>query len=172
MSKNGRPKALTFDGYQPEGDSLTERVAHALQWARMKYPGAFVSHTILTKAVQGYKRTPTTSSKEVQAVKQACTRARHILLTRHHCSTVSLPALGIRATIDDEDQAKHELPGRVKRVDSARASLRASVDVVDPENIKDQSLKTFATETKRQSLKFDEAMSKIRGLLGPTLTKK
>jgi hypothetical protein len=113
---------------------------------------------------------PVSTSKEVQAVKASCSRARHVLLKKYGCSAFAEPGVGVRATFSDEDQARNEIPGRVKRVHSATSSLRASAEVLNPDKITDRELSSYATETKQQVKVIDDRMAKLRGLLGKKST--
>lgn len=109
--------------YKPDMTmSMTQRVAHFLDWAATNRPKEFIPHNEVLKFVQGYKAMPRLANREVELIKSAMTRARKVLHEKYNRGLLSKPSVGVRATTDDLDRAKHELTKRAR--DVVRTSTR------------------------------------------------
>ena len=115
--------------------SMTRRIAHFLDWAANNKPREFLQYNVVLKAVMGYKHLPRLETKEVEFVRSAITRVRKVLLEVYKRGTVTMPGVGVRATVDDADMVVHEVTKKGQRVQSAVKSFTASVSIVNPANI-------------------------------------
>ena len=98
---------LDFKGYDyVAAQSKPQRTAHALYWAREKFPMQLVAVNVLCKAINGYKQMPRLGTKEVEDLRNTLGRVRKILHETYGCGLHVVPGLGIRATVDDADQLK------------------------------------------------------------------
>jgi len=115
--------------------SQTKRVAHFLDWAAKHMPKEFLPYNVVLKAISGYKHLPRLESKEVEFIRSAITRVRKVLLATYHRGTVTMPGIGVRATVDDADMVVHDVAKKGQRVTSAMNAFTASVNVVNVANI-------------------------------------
>lgn len=115
--------------------SMTKRIAHFLDWAATHRPKEFQAFNVILQAIMGYKHLPRLTSEEVKFVQRASSRVRAEVLKAYKRGFVSQPGLGVRATVDDSDMVKFDLPKKGQRVQSAMNSFTASVNVVNPANI-------------------------------------
>lgn len=131
MKRNS--KTLDFAGYKtPEGMSRPQRAAHALDWAAANCPRQFVAYNLLLKAIMGYPQMPRLSSDEVAGLRGAMTAVRKILREKYARGCVSSPGIGVRATVDSEDQLKTDVVKASHRVASANRGLINAASLVDP----------------------------------------
>jgi hypothetical protein len=122
--------------YEPDTtQSMTKRIAHFLDWAADNMPKEFLQYNVVLKAVMGYKHLPRLETKEVEFVRSAITRVRKVLLETYRRGTVTMPGVGVRATVDDSDMVVHDVTKKGKRVQSAVKSFTEAVNIVNPANI-------------------------------------
>jgi hypothetical protein len=129
--KRGDISTYKFD---PEM-SQTKRIAHFLDWASQHMPKEFLPYNVVLKAVMGYKHLPRLDTKEVLFIRHAITRVRKTLLDTYKKGLVSMPGVGVLATVDDADMVINDVAKKGQRVQSAVNSFTASVNVVNPANI-------------------------------------
>lgn len=139
--KNGKidVKAYRFD----QSLAKTRRAAHFLDWLARKHPGEFVQYNIVLKAIMGYSRTPRLDSQEVVHLQQSMSRCRLILETEYDRGMITMPSVGVRATYDDDDRAKNELPTKMRRLSSAKQSVERTVNAIDPRKLTDARVKRW-----------------------------
>lgn len=113
------------------GESQTRRIAHFLNWAADHMPKEFLPYNVVLKAITGYKHLPRLDTKEVESVRSAMSRVRKILLQTYRRGTVTMPGVGVRATIDDADMVIHDVTKKGKRAEAAFTSYKESVNAVD-----------------------------------------
>ena len=124
-------------GYSPllEKKSLAEGVAHYLNWAALNRPYQFLGHNEIAQCSFPLDRLPRNTSAEVDAIKNCMTRARKILDKVYHRSTETKPGVGVRATVDDFDRAKHSLTKRAKQLAGAAERYVHELEEINPKNI-------------------------------------
>lgn len=138
--KNGIDiKAYKFD----QEVSLTRRAAHFLDWLAKKSPYQFVQYNVVLRAIMGYNRTPRLTSEEVERLHRNMGRAKLILETEYERGMMTMPSVGVRATVDDNDRAKNELPKKMRRLASAKESVERTVNSIDPRKITDSRVKRW-----------------------------
>lgn len=115
--------------------SQTKRIAHFLDWAAVNMPKEFLQYNVVLKAINGYKHLPRLETKEVEFVRTAISRVRKVLLADYKRGTVTMPGVGVRATVDDADMVVHDVAKKGQRVTSAMNAFTASVNVVNVANI-------------------------------------
>ena len=118
-----------------QSQSMTRRIAHFLDWAAENMPKEFLQYNVVLKAVMGYRHLPRLETKEVEFVRSAITRVRKVLLSVYKRGTVTMPGVGVRATVDDADMVIHDVSKKGQRVQSAVNAFTASVNVVNVANI-------------------------------------
>jgi len=132
---NGR-KELSIAAYQTETKmTITNRAAHYLDWAARNYPQHYTQYNVLLKAIMGYDRMPSLSSKEVERLRNGLGRIRVALSTKYNRELVTQAGIGIRATINDADTLRNILPKKSRRLQSARTSFLGTVKNIDAASI-------------------------------------
>ncbi len=131
-----RSRLLDFTDYEHDPKKgLADRAADALHWAAENFPKQFIAQNILLKAVMGYAKTPKLDSSEVEALRKKMTRIRKLLRVNFGRGLVSARGLGVRATVDDEDQLKTDVVAAANRFASASKSLQNAGSLVDIRNV-------------------------------------
>lgn len=135
---------INLTGYKTDFSlSKPQRLAHLLDWCAKKYPRQALPLNIALKGIEGYSRTPRMDSQEVQQLKSKVQRSKRILLEKYSRTLVSEKGIGIWATVDHDDHVEKGVIKAAERLTSAKKSLQAIVDIVDPTKIKRRDLKSF-----------------------------
>lgn len=130
--------ALDIKQYKPDmKQSMTNRVAHYLDWSAAHYPKQFTAYNIVLKAIHGYAKTPRLDSDEVEGLRRAMSRVKLILFREYGRELVSQPGVGVRATTDDADTLLVALPKKVMRVRSAQKAMAETASIIDPSKVPD-----------------------------------
>ena len=115
--------------------SLPQRGAHFLDWAAKNFPGQYVSYNMFLKAIMGFSKTPRIDGDAVEQLRGRMGRIREILKKNYGREVDSQRGVGARATVDDADTLKTSLPGKMKRLHSAKKAVVETVNLIDPANI-------------------------------------
>lgn len=118
-----------------QGMSRVQRAAHYLDWFAHGHPGEWVAWNELCRAIQGYQRKLLLKSDEVEHLRKNSSSIKKVLFEKYAREVISLPGVGVRASIDDSDVLKHVVPKRASRLTSARNSFVTTVEALDPRNI-------------------------------------
>ena len=125
-------KSDTLEGYKyVEVMSRNQRAADFLAWAADRAPHEFIPYNVVVRHINGYGYTPRLNSDEVEGLRKRMGGVRNILLRKYKRGMVSLPKVGVRATVDDADMVQTEVAKKSSRVQSSVVSLERSVQVVD-----------------------------------------
>lgn len=129
MAKNGIKYEI------PLKLSNTQRAAHFLDFYATKNPGSFIAFNELLKAITGVGRTPQLKSQEVEHLRKSTTSIRRRLFEVHGREMISLPGVGVRASIGDADVLQNVMPKKSVRLQSARASFVKTAAGIDAAKI-------------------------------------
>lgn len=130
--RHRKSQILDFATYEfDEKQSLPERAAHALHWAMINYPRQVVPYNILLRAIMGYAHTPRINNDEVERLRGKMSSIKNTLRNSYDTGFYSVRGLGVRATVDSEDQLKTAVVHASKRVTSAYKSLQNAASLVD-----------------------------------------
>lgn len=130
-NKLSKKRAEVSQYESDSSQSMTKRIAHFLDWAAVNMPKEFLQYNVVLKAVMGYKHLPRLETKEVEFVRSAISRVRKVLLDVYKRGTVTMPGVGVRATVDDADMVAFDVVKKGKRVQSAVKSFTDSVNIVN-----------------------------------------
>jgi hypothetical protein len=137
LGSRARDFALDFRTYKHnEGDSLPERMAHAIDWASAQFPKQWVALNVLLKAVMGYAHLPTMRSKEIDGLRGRTGRTREILRVKYGRGLLVGRGLGMRGTVGSEDAMKTAVVAATQRYASMSASLSKIATLVDISEVK------------------------------------
>jgi hypothetical protein len=171
-----RKRSISIDGYKRvEGQSPSVALAHFLAWGRTQFPFEWWPWNLALKATTGEDRLPNIENARVEIFRNCASRTRAILREKYGCDLVSMRVLGVRATVNSEDTAAESGIKAVRRVDAARRNLIGVSDLVDPSEIKNQTVREFATKQLAplaKTLKSADLLAKlavpdIKGILPP-----
>lgn len=115
--------------------SKIHRAAHFLDWCAVERPGKYVSPAKLAQAINGLNRTPRLDNADVLWIQRNMSRVRVVLREQFDRALDSQRGVGVRATTDDFDKLKTDLPKQSKRFISARSALQKSVNMIDVHTI-------------------------------------
>jgi len=152
-------KAAVADYNSLPGMSLTQRVAHFLDWAAKNLRYQYFPAQEIVKAISGYNHTPRATSKEAESVRACMTRARDLLRKEYKRGYVCQRGVGYRATVNDEDKARFDLADRTKRLASAKVSVDNSLGMIDARKI------SISSAEGRKLRSFVSNVKKISGLI-------
>lgn len=163
---------LDIAKYTPDTKlSLTQRVAHYLDWAAGEFPKQFTNYNIVLKAIMGYARTPTLGSEEVESLRRNIGRVKQIMVKQYGREVVSAPGLGIRATVDDADTLTTALPRKITRLHSAQRAASATAELIDVSKVPDTAemkpWKRWFSQDVKSALKTLTSPEMERKLLPP-----
>ncbi len=115
--------------------TVTQRIANFLDWA-IKNGGAreVIAYNDLFRAVIGGKR-PRMTSPEIKTLRHKMGRVRQILREDYERDLISVPGVGVRASVDSEDLVRNALPPRARAARSANSSLTRTVGLVDQKTL-------------------------------------
>lgn len=151
--------------------TIPQRMAHYLDWAATKYPKAYTPYNFVLKAIMGFAKTPRLSTEEVDRLRSKITRVRDILQTDYGRDIDTQPGVGVRATTDDADTLTVALPKKVKRLQSASASVKKTADLIDPAKLPSTAdlapWKKWLTTDVRTIMKTLEAPDFAKRMLPP-----
>lgn len=161
-----KKKSIDIQSYKyPSDFTKTQRIAHFLDWLAKKYPRQFAQYNLITRAINGYRRTPGLKTREVELVRSSLTRAKQILSEDYHRGAVTMPSVGVRGTIDDDDRAANELPIKMRRLSSAKRSVERTVEGIDPRKVTDPKIKKWLRTDVGMIMKsLEEANFDVRAL--------
>jgi hypothetical protein len=152
--------------------SKPQRAAHFLDWNAKHSPGDFVAYNELLKAITGVGRMPQLKSQEVEHLRRNGYAIRKHLFEKYGRELVSLPGVGVRASIDDADVLKNVVPKKATRLQSARVGFIKTVSHIDQKNIPDTAemrpLKGWLTHQVKDIMKQISDPSFERKLLPPS----
>lgn len=152
-------KTVVID-YEPlPGMSLTQRIAHFLDWAAKNLRYQYFPAQEILKAINKYKTTPRAASKETESVKACMTRARELLRKEYKRGYVCQRGIGYRATVNDEDKTRFDLTDRTKRLASAKINVDNSLEMIDTRRI------TSSTQEGRKLRNFVQNVKQISKLI-------
>ena len=114
-----------------------QRAAHFLDWKAQHNPGEFVPYNELLKNITGVARMPQLKSQEVEHLRKNAHAIRKNLFEKYNREMISMPGVGIRASIDDADVLKNVVPRKAGRLQSARLGFVKTVSNIDQKNIPD-----------------------------------
>lgn len=141
---NGRRKSRTgrlrprydFSRFKLNLDqSIPQRVAACLLYAREHYPGDTVPFNLIWKVVNARASAPPPRGREVDLLKSALPRVKVLLIEQHQIATVSAPGIGIRCVVDATDALKNALPAPRRRAESANAILLRTAGTIDIDKV-------------------------------------
>lgn len=148
-----------------------QRAAHFLDWNAKHSPGEFTAYNMLFKQITGVARTPQLKSEEVEHLRRHSHSIRKTLFDKYGREMVSLPGVGVRASIDDADILKNVVPKKASRLQSARVGFLKTVSNIDQKNIPDtvelKPLKNWLNREVRELVKQISAPEFERKLLPP-----
>lgn len=152
--------------------SMTQRGAHFLHWAAQHMPNVFQSYPVIYKAITGQRSLPRANSEHVELLKRNVTGMRTALLKHYNREVVSLPGIGIRATVDDADRLANVAPAKARRLDAARKSFMITATGIDLRKVPDTAeyagLKKWMGRSVRDVLDQIGSDEFTRKLLPPT----
>jgi hypothetical protein len=160
-------KAAVADYESLPGMSLTQRVAHFLDWAAKNLRYQYFPAQEVVKAVNGYKKTPRANSKEADSVRSCMPRVRALLCKEYKRGYICQRGVGYRATVNDEDKARYDLADRTKRLASAKVNVDSSLGLIDARkisgsNAEGRRLRSFVRNVKKiSSLISDDRIQKL-----------
>lgn len=120
---------------QDEGMTLTERVAHYLDWNAAHHPKHFVQYNELLKVILNLPRLLSPKAKEVEHLRKRMQRVKETLRDNYSRELISVVGYGVRASVSDVDKLEKVVPKQVTRLESARKSLVATVTMMSDRNI-------------------------------------
>jgi hypothetical protein len=128
--KSQRPE---FSDYEPvEEKTLAKRIAHFLNWCAENRAKEVIPLNQIASTLFGLKQMPRMTNDAVVLVQKTMSRVRPILIEKYKRSLVSVPGIGVRATVDSADIVKTELAKNVRRMDLAAARTAQVFNLVDP----------------------------------------
>jgi len=130
----------------PGGLSQPARAAHAFAYGAKNYPEDFGPWTHICRAIFDLPKTPTSGQKEVLLLRSKSSTIRKHLMKMYGLQFITKPGSGGRATFSDEDCANHALRRENDRLLRAHKSFRATYDLINPANIKNDQLRRWVTE--------------------------
>lgn len=160
----------TVANYEPPpGMSLTQKVAHFLDWASKHVKYQYFQPNEIVKVINSYNHTPRLNSKETASVKACMYRVRTILREEYGRGYVCQRKIGYRATVNDDDKARFDLPDRAKRLVTAHNNVNHSLSLIDVNKISStdegKKLRGFVKNVKQISGLISE--DRIQKLLPP-----
>lgn len=148
-----------------------QRAAHFLDWNAKHKPGEFTAYNLLFKQITGVGRTPQLKSEEVEHLRRHSQTIKKVLFDTYGREMISLPGVGVRASIDDADVLKNVVPKKASRLQSARVGFLKTVSNIDQKNIPDTAelkpLKSWLNREVRELVKQISAPEFERKLLPP-----
>ena len=141
MSKHKPKSALDYNYSVDTTQGLNWRLASFLNWAAEELPGRAIPYQQVAKIVLVKPRMPTADGPEVRQIKSASGRARRILLTQYKRGLVSIPGMGIRATVDADDTVVNQVESDARRTAAAVEALERSTAAVTSSEIHDAAVK-------------------------------
>ena len=120
-------------GYKPNNDlpSLAEKCSHYMDWAADNRPLQFLGYNEIAQCAMGLSRLPRMTSDEVKVVKRAMGKSRKILDEKYGRGAVTKIGVGVRATTDDLDRAKHDLTKKATQLATAADRYVHTLDAID-----------------------------------------
>lgn len=147
-------------------DSRSQRIAYYLDWAAQTRKGQYEPYNEIAKAIDNRSSLPRMDSDHVKGVRRSIGAVRAVLQKRYQRDLDS--AVGsMRATVDDEDTASVALPKRMKRLRSAKNSLVATHQLIDPSKVKDARIKAYLQHDVRDIIKLVSSPDFDKKLLPP-----
>ncbi len=129
--------------------TIPQRAAHFLDWYANEAPGRYITYPDLMKVVYGIKRRPIEDSRDVAMFKSKMGGIkRHLRIS--YARAVQFhpkPGGGFRASTDADDLIENDLAKKVRRVNSAHASLVQTQEIIDPATIRKEENKSFFRRT-------------------------
>lgn len=147
--------------------SLVGKLAHFLDWCAAKLPYVPIAHGLAARAVFGLTRTPKITSVEVEMIVGAAGRVRIKLMADYHRGLVTAKALGIRATVDDDDLAATQLRSNVQRVVSATESTAKTRELIKTSNMRNDKNRRWVEQGVTPMLKDMNLDARLAKLLPP-----
>jgi len=135
--KKGKKSQTDNSGYEAPKtkNSTADAVAHYMDWAASERSYQFLGYNEIAQSSMGLSRLPRNTSDEVKMVRRAMGRARKILSEKYNRGAVTKVGVGIRATVDDLDRAKHDLTDKAKRLAGAADRYTSTLGAIDAANI-------------------------------------
>lgn len=131
-------------------ESMRRDIVRFLLWARDRTPGVFVSYSEVCQRINGYARAPGPNTREVQMIRSAGSAVRKILMTEHHCTLLTDPVGGMRATVDKHggvDVLQGQMVKAGGRLQSAQKMFTLTAGLIDisqvPNTAENQPLITY-----------------------------
>lgn len=156
--------------------SNSARAAHYLSWKAVHEPGSFIAYNELLKTITGVGRMPQLKSEEVEHLRKNAHMIRKLLSDKYDREMVSLPGVGIRATVDDSDVLKNVVPRKASRLQSARNGFIKTVSRIDqkriPDTVEMAPLKGWLQREVKELVKQISSSEFERRLLPPSIGEK
>lgn len=155
--------------YQPIAGTYAERGAKFLYDFMQALPMRFVSKGVCAKISLGLSKVPAADAIDMQRFNSIRGGINKKLMKLGH-EIVSDPVDGLRCSVDMEDLAKTNRRKKLRRVNLANESFKATDALIDASKIKDPELKKELTASRRAMSLLDGALSSLPQL--PSAEKK
>lgn len=157
--------------------SQTQRAAHFLDWAAKNMPGEYQAYNVILKAVLGQKMLPRQDGDQVKLFKASIPNGvKRALLDKYDREIVTLPGIGVRATVDDADRLTNVAPIRARRLNASRRAFLVTATGIDLAKVPDTpelaGLKAWMGTEVRTVLKTLGSPEFERKLLPPGIEQK
>lgn len=137
------------------------RAADFLAWAAVKFPGVFISHSLLAQAVNMLSRMPRFDSTDVRHVRANVTRIRDILENVYGRALDSQKGVGMRATVNDEDRLKTSMPKRARIYVAQQVKFKREIAAININNVP-------VTADNKMHISWYRAANKVMKEIGST----
>lgn len=140
----GRPDPLTVIArYEQlkDASSRISKAAHFLDFCAKEMPGQTVAWNLIARAIGGLGRTPGAGSEDVRSLQGRSTSIRNKLMKDYGRGLDTVPGVGARATVDDDDLADTQYHKQVVRIAGAQAAAAKTATHINPSRMKKADLK-------------------------------
>lgn len=150
LKKNGKGASVVdLHDYSLNLDlSKAGRIAHFLDFRAKSHPKQFVPYAVIAKAIFQLKQMPRTDGKDVETVMRLMGNAKQVLLRDYQRDVVTMRGYGVRASVDSTDALEKVLTVKATRLDGARKSFEATLELIDDKKISpDHYLKQWLSKS-------------------------
>lgn len=167
-----RKRTSHFKLPSDEALTTTEKAAFFLDWASDARPGEYITYEEIYQSISNLPRRPTKKNKEVLVLRQKSRQIKDALRTKFRKGWDTDRTLGVRALATVDDITRTELVKKAKRMDAAKRSIEATVEIIDekrdqfPDTKHGRELKAFYGKVK-SSAKQLPGLEEFTKLLPP-----
>jgi hypothetical protein len=118
--------------FKPQETSIRGRVAEFLDWAATKYPSQIITYEEVAQAVFSLGRVQSKQSAPVKSIRGQMSSSGKLLMSHYKRTIISMPGVGVRASIDDADILQGTLTKDVQRHKQTATKLQKTAALINP----------------------------------------